>query len=204
MESSLWLAAAACAALALLLGVLVSSRGPAALDTAAFALRGHGVAVAFFFTLLGRWRVLFALGAVAVGIAMTLREALEPVLLLLGAQVVSQTTNSLLKLAFARKRPYAFIGRREREASYPSGHSLTAIVFFGGFAVLASGAPFPTAVGSVLVAALLVCALAIPWSRLALGAHYLTDVVGGVVLGAGWLCAFLAALLHVTYHVAGG
>jgi len=43
---------------------------------------------------------------------------------------------------------------------------------------------------------LAVCAVAIPWSRLALGAHYATDVLGGLLLGAAWLCLVFAALLR--------
>jgi undecaprenyl-diphosphatase len=187
-----WIASGAFACAALLLGLLVARRKPGAIDTAGFALRGVGVPVAFVFTLLGRWPALTVLGVLAVGIAMTLRVSLVPVVLLLATQIVSQSANALVKLAYGRPRPYAFIGRRERETSYPSGHSVTAIVFFTGFALLAASSTLPTALASALVAALLVCALGIPWSRLALGAHYVTDVAGGVLLGAAWLCAFLA------------
>jgi hypothetical protein len=37
----------------------------------------------------------------------------------------------------------------------------------------------------------------IPWSRLALSAHYATDVLGGLLLGAGWLALMTAFLHHV-------
>lgn len=192
--AALALAAACCAAASLLLGALVARRPPGALDRAGFALRGRGVEVAYLFTLIGRWPALTVLGIVAFGVAITLDVPRRAVVLLLAVQVVSQIVNSLLKLAFARLRPDEFVGKREREASYPSGHSVTAVVFFGGFAILASRAPFPVAIGSALVAVLVVCLLAIPWSRLALGAHYVTDVAGGVLLGAAWLCALLALL----------
>ncbi len=52
------------------------------------------------------------------------------------------------------------------------------------------------AVAVPVVAVLLVCAVGIPWSRLALGAHYLTDVAGGLLLGAAFLCAALAVILR--------
>jgi undecaprenyl-diphosphatase len=41
-------------------------------------------------------------------------------------------------------------------------------------------------------AALCALIVAIGWSRLALGAHYATDVLGGYLLGGAWLCLALA------------
>jgi undecaprenyl-diphosphatase len=118
------------------------------------------------------------------------------VTVLLGAQVVSQAVNALVKLVFHRARPGGELGIKETDLSFPSGHSVTAVVFFAGFAILAWHAPLPRPLAAVLCAALLACAAAIPWSRLALGAHYLTDVIGGLLLGAAFLCAALAVLLR--------
>jgi len=50
----------------------------------------------------------------------------------------------------------------------------------------------PTAATAIVI--LVICIVGIPWSRLALGAHYLTDVAGGVLFGAGWLCITLALI----------
>jgi membrane-associated phospholipid phosphatase len=40
--------------------------------------------------------------------------------------------------------------------------------------------------------------IGIPWSRLALDAHYATDVIGGLVFGCGWLCATIAIVGRLT------
>ena len=192
MELRLLLAAALCAAATALLGALVARGGTAAMDRSGFALRGHGVRAAYLFTLLGRWPQLTAAGVLAFVIAMALREGLHALTALLCTQVVSQLANSALKLAYRRARPGRYIGKLEREYAYPSGHSVTAMVFFLGFAVLVWQAPFPHAIQGALCAALVVCALGIPWSRLALGAHYVSDVIGGVLFGVAWLCALLA------------
>ena len=191
-HARLGLVAVVCALAALALGVAVARREPGPLDRAAFALRGRGVAPAYLFTLLGRWPAIISLGVLALGIAMSRGERIDAVVAILAAQFVSQGANSLLKLGYARPRPYEFIGRLEREKSYPSGHAVSAIVFFGGCAVLVAFAALPVALGSALIAALLVCVVGIPWSRLVLGAHYLSDVAGGVLLGAAWLTATLA------------
>jgi membrane-associated phospholipid phosphatase len=72
---------------------------------------------------------------------------------------------------------------------------VTAVTFYGAlllFALRAPGLPRPAAL--VLAGVLGACIAGIPWSRLALGAHYLTDVAGGLLFGCGWLCAGLALL----------
>ena len=195
-ESRLWPAAFACALAAFALGALVANREPSRLDVAAQSLRGGAVPLALFFTALGRWPVLIGLGVVAFGAAMVLRAGAPAVTVLLGAQVVSQAVNALAKPVFHRARPGGELGIKETDLSFPSGHSVTAVVFFAGFAILAWHAPLPRPLAAVLCAGLLACAVAIPWSRLALGAHYLTDVIGGLLLGAAFLCAALAVLLR--------
>ncbi len=81
--------------------------------------------------------------------------------------------------------------KHEVTFSYPSSHAAIAIGFYGLWAapLYFSDLPKPVrAIGGLLLAIL---AAAIRWSRLALGAHYLTDIAGGVLLGltAAALCA---------------
>ena len=196
LETRLWIAALAFALSALAVGALVAHRGPGRLDVAAQSLRGTAVPLALFFTLLGRWPVLIGIGVVAFGTAMALRAGAGAVTVLLGAQVISQAANALVKLGFQRARPGGEIGVRETDLSFPSGHSVTAIVVFVGFAILAWHAPLPRPLAAAVCAVLAVCAVGIPWSRLALGAHYATDVAGGLLLGAGFLCAALATIVR--------
>ncbi|WP_317995905.1 phosphatase PAP2 family protein [Vulcanimicrobium alpinum] len=191
----LLIALVSCCAM-LVVGALVSTRPPGALDQAAVALRGHGVPLALFFTSLGRWYVLLPIGVLAVGLAMTLRANVMPVLVVIAAQVISQALNALVKLGFHRVRPNGFLGPHEPDLSFPSGHAVTAIVFFVGLAILAWHAPFPRAVDALLAIALSACAAGIAWSRLALGAHYATDVLGGLLLGTATLCAAFAVIVR--------
>jgi len=196
MEARLWIAAFVLALAAVALGALVAHRPATRIDVAAFALRGQALPLAVFFTGLGRWPVLLGLGVLAFGVAMTLRTGLSSVVILYGFQVISQAANALVKLAFARARPDGWLVIKETDLSYPSGHATTAIVFYLGFALLAWYSPLPRAVAVPVVAVLLVCVVGIPWSRLALGAHYFTDVTGGLLLGAAFLCAAQAVILR--------
>jgi membrane-associated phospholipid phosphatase len=196
VESRLWIAALVCALAAFALGAIVANRPPGRLDVAAQSLRGGAVPLALFFTALGRWPVLAGLGVVGFGAAMMLRAGTPAVTVLLGAQVVSQAVNALAKLVFHRTRPGGELGIKETDLSFPSGHSVTAVVFFVGFAILAWHAPLPRPLAAAVCIVLVACAAGIPWSRLALGAHYPTDVLGGLLLGAAFLCAALAVLLR--------
>ncbi|MDQ4027275.1 MAG: phosphatase PAP2 family protein, partial [Actinomycetota bacterium] len=76
--------------------------------------------------------------------------------------------------------------------SFPSGHTMMATIGYG--VLLLVFLPLvprkwrvPLVVGAVLLVAI------IGFARLALGVHFLTDVVGGFILGLAWLAASTAA-----------
>ncbi len=201
LEARLLLAALLCALAVLALGAFVAPRTPTRLDVEASALRGGNVPLALFFTGLGRWPVLAGLAVAAGALAAWLRAGLGPVTILFAAQILSQGANGALKLLFHRARPDAWLMIQEKDLSYPSGHAVTSVVFFLGFALLAWHSALPRPPALALVAACALCAAGIPWSRLALSAHYATDVLGGLLFGAAWLCVALAAILHVQQRV---
>jgi undecaprenyl-diphosphatase len=96
---------------------------------------------------------------------------------------------SLLKLAFDRARPqFAQGGAQLSSLSYPSGHSsgiatLVTVALVLAWPLLAPGTRrwvLPVGVALVLLVGL---------SRMWLGVHYLTDVVGGWSLGVAWSLA---------------
>jgi undecaprenyl-diphosphatase len=100
--------------------------------------------------------------------------------------------NRMLKLRFQRQRPpdlHWLI--EERGFSFPSGHSAFAGVFFGMLAILiARASPHrPAWLRGVGVLACLVLAVLVAASRVWLGVHYPTDVIGGLLLGSGWAIA---------------
>lgn len=76
--------------------------------------------------------------------------------------------------------------------SFPSGHSMQAVVCYGALLLvllpLVPDRRRPLAIGGTVVLVLL-----IGLSRLCLGVHYVSDVLGGYALGLAWLMASVAA-----------
>ena len=76
--------------------------------------------------------------------------------------------------------------------SFPSGHAMSSTFTYGALLLV-----FLPIIGRkyrpAVIAGYAVLIVAICFSRLALGVHFITDVVGGVVLGLAWLAASTAA-----------
>lgn len=95
--------------------------------------------------------------------------------------------NLLGKVAFHRQRPPGVAVYAETSFSFPSGHSTIAAALYG-FAVyyLWRGAATWGRRLNILFAGIFLIA-AIGFSRLYLGVHFLSDVLGGYLLGLLWL-----------------
>ena len=79
-------------------------------------------------------------------------------------------------------------------SSFPSGHMAAAIVLYGVVAIIASRHLRSRAAVVILWLVAIVVPLAVGVSRMYRGMHYLTDVVGGGVLGTVWLTVSTRAL----------
>ncbi|HEX9401730.1 MAG TPA: phosphatase PAP2 family protein [Anaeromyxobacter sp.] len=99
----------------------------------------------------------------------------------------------LLKALFGRVRPVlAYTVAALPTPSFPSGHAMNAVVVFGLLAAVASRR-WPRA-RVALTALALALALGAGASRVYLGVHYPTDVLGGFAAGAAVLALVSAAL----------
>jgi len=188
-----YIAAAALFVAFLALGELVTRRPALRVDAAAL-FHSHATPVARFFTFSGRW--VFLTGALIIAAciyAVQHRSILIPVLILL-SQMITQGLAELFKAHYRRVRPDYWILGLDPGKSYPSGHAVTATVFFGGWACVVAFSGLAIDVRALLIGALIAWAVCVDWSRLALGAHYLTDIAGGTLLGSAWVFAAIGAL----------
>ena len=95
--------------------------------------------------------------------------------------------NQLLKLYFHRARPESPLVM-SHGFSFPSGHSMGAMCFFGSLAYVIYFTIERRRVWRII--AVLACGLAVlamGASRIYLGVHYFTDVVAGYTAGLGWM-----------------
>ena len=92
------------------------------------------------------------------------------------------------KLTVHRARPDLFVPLlKEHGFSFPSGHSLIAVVIYGLIGYFALGFTHRLASRAAIVAASALVILAIGLSRIYVGVHYPTDVIAGWSAGIPWL-----------------
>lgn len=105
--------------------------------------------------------------------------------------------NKLLKLVFHRARPQFDDPLLTLTSySFPSGHTMIATVFYGALAVfvIANSKSWPLRIFSVAIAMALIMLVA--FSRIYLGAHYLSDVLGAMAEGFAWIALSLTGLYY--------
>jgi undecaprenyl-diphosphatase len=146
-------------------------------------------------TLLGSSALLIPL-LVIVGLGWRWRRGTwRPLAVLAAAYGGAVALSQVVKVLVARPRPPAALAIGQFGGfAFPSGHATQATVAWGALAALAAaGASRWSArvgIGAGAVAIIVVVGI----SRLYLGAHWLTDVVGGFALGGLWLAALFAAI----------
>jgi undecaprenyl-diphosphatase len=197
IELRLWLIAAICLCGFFALGyAVVHAPSLWRIDVEAAALRGEATPLALAFTLTGRALPLLAIAVISIAVTMLAHANVRMAVAIFAAQLVSQGLVEVLKGLFGRARPDDWLVHRELGFSYPSGHATTAIVFFGSWLVFVLLSPMPKAVKIGCAAIVAVWMAGIDWSRMALGAHYPTDVLGGTLFGVAFACALWALAFH--------
>ena len=176
----------------IVIGLTFARRPWEAVDYLGSRASGKALPLAIVFTRSGYSPELTVVGAIGAIIAIALRAYIEEPAMLVALQLIGQLIANTAKRAVARMRPEVWHFRQELGFAYPSGHAVTAVFFYPAWAAVAQHWPIPNSVRIAALAVAAVWAVGIGWSRLSLGAHRLTDVLGGYALGAALLCAFLS------------
>lgn len=109
--------------------------------------------------------------------------------------VVGLIINSLLiftvKHLVKRERPNIKRLVKEKGYSYISGHTLSATFFYGLSSVFIFISNISLTLKVVLILAFILLILIIAYSRIYLGVHYLSDTIGGLLLGISYLAIYI-------------
>jgi undecaprenyl-diphosphatase len=143
-------------------------------------------------TNIGKPITLFVVVTAAV-IYLLRRRRIRLALYLVVTSVVGGLVDTAVKVLVDRPRPVvdhpiaSALGK-----SFPSGHAMSSTVTYGALALVFLPV-LPRRWRPVALCAVVVLVLAIGTSRLFLGVHFVSDVIGGFVLGLAWLAASTAA-----------
>ncbi len=132
--------------------------------------------------------LLFLLSIAAFLVFQWRRAALWLFLSVAGADVLILT----LKYTFHRPRPAAFFGVDPTSYSFPSGHSLASFCFYLVLAGLLSSRVRSSGLRITIWIAASLLVAAIGLSRIYLGVHHPSDVIGGYLAAAVWVTTLLA------------
>ena len=108
--------------------------------------------------------------------------------------VIITILNQLLKRILQRPRPTEYRIIEETGYSFPSGHSMISMAFYGYLIYLIYKYVKNKYIKwiSIILLSILICAIGI--SRIYLGVHYTSDVLGGFLISISYLIIYISAV----------
>jgi undecaprenyl-diphosphatase len=103
----------------------------------------------------------------------------------------------LFKYLFKRKRPQPPLLRPAKGLSFPSGHAIMSVTFYGLLIYIIGQTQKNKPVKWPLIISLLALIQLIGFSRVYLRVHYASDVAAGYIIGLLWLLISLDLLKRI-------
>lgn len=104
--------------------------------------------------------------------------------------------DNVLKLVFQHPRPTQAIIAIPDSYSFPSGHAVAASALYITLALIAAHGERRQRPKRILIWSGVVVAVFVAWSRVYLGVHYFSDVIGGLLLGGAGSVAASRVLIR--------
>jgi undecaprenyl-diphosphatase len=126
--------------------------------------------------------------SLAVGLLFILRRRWQDLLLVVLAVAGTELLVPLIKLVVHRQRPiFTDPIQVLSDFSFPSGHAFLAVTFYGLMAYLVVRRMRSLAARVLVIVLALAIILLVGLTRIYLGVHFLSDVLGGYLGGLAWL-----------------
>jgi len=107
----------------------------------------------------------------------------------------------LLKQLFQRKRPLSPLLKAAKGLSFPSGHAIMAVTFYGLVIYILQHTITNDWLKWLAIVLVFVLIISIGFSRVYLRVHYASDVAGGFIIGLLWLLLSLAVLKWLESYI---
>lgn len=166
------------------------------LRTAIYAHRSDFLTAIFIpITYMGNWQTISLLCLVFLLLPGTRIKLGIPLSIVASLSAILQ---KLLKSLFQRERPDVLLHLIEQGGhSFPSGHSMTGLIFYGFLIFLCRREIKNRTVSTAITILLSLLIFFIGFSRIYLGVHYPSDVLGGWAIGAFLLLLLTTAVLSL-------
>lgn len=99
--------------------------------------------------------------------------------------------NYILKITFMRDRPFDLMIIDEKGYSFPSGHAMVSIGFYGYILYLVWQTKADIKYKKVITISLCILIILIGMSRIYLGVHYPSDIIGGYSVAIVYLILYI-------------
>lgn len=104
-----------------------------------------------------------------------------------GVVIISTIVNNVVKIIIRRSRPTVLALVTEKSFSFPSGHTMASVTMYGILMYLVLKSNWSKGKKITLSVILGIIPLLVMLSRIYLGAHFASDVIGGAILSVALL-----------------
>lgn len=108
--------------------------------------------------------------------------------------IISTILNNVIKIIIRRSRPDVIKLVTETSFSYPSGHTMASVSIYGIIIYLLLNSNINKTVKYISSVGLSLLILLIGISRIYLGAHYMSDIIGAMLVSTIWLFIFTSII----------
>jgi len=154
-----------------------------------------------FITLLGKHQFLIPANLILIFYFLLIKKQTWFSIRVITIAISSLVLMLLLKQLFQRKRPLSPLLKAAKGLSFPSGHAIMAVTFYGLLIYILQHSITIDWLKWLVIVLVTVLIILIGFSRIYLRVHYASDVAAGFIIGLLWLLISLAVLKWLEGYV---
>jgi undecaprenyl-diphosphatase len=156
--------------------------------------------VMLFLSVIGNYQVMIAANVLLICYFLFIRKHRWYSIKIPAISLSSLLLMFLLKTLFNRPRPLIPLMEPARGLSFPSGHAMMSVTFFGLLIYFIYRKELNPKVKTIIISLLVLFILSIGISRVYLRVHYASDVIAGLCMGVIWLTIAIHVLNRIELY----